>query len=150
MGTFHIVKSGIRNLIGDGVDAGIAVGSLDGAVCRLYQNSIIWSKDTLLADLTEADFDGYAEINPITWANTPEGPGNIPYAHGGSHQIVCTGSTSPNEIFGWYLVNAALTDLIAGYKFDQSVFMNEAGDTVYWTVLFMINQITLSLPGLCN
>lgn len=150
MGTFHIVKGGIRNLLADGIDAAMANGSLDAAICRLYQNAHIWTKETVLADLVEADFDGYAEINPVTWDNTPEGPDGIPYMHGGSQQIVATGDASPNEIFGWYLVDAGGTELIAGYKFSDSVFMNNTGDTVYWTILFMINQTTLSLPGLCN
>lgn len=150
MGKFHIVKAGLRNLFADGIDAGLVSGSLVDPICRLYKNAVSWSKDTVLADLTEADFDGYAEISPVSWVNSPEGPGNVPYMHGGSQSIVCTGNTSPNEIFGWYLVNTAGTDLIAGYEFDQSVFANDAGDTIYWTILFMLNEVTLSLPGICN
>jgi len=96
---------------------------------KLFQNDITPTVETVLADLVEATFDGYASIetagqqpadeNPEGWgqANIPEVTFNM------------TGAVTPNTIYGGYLLNQAGA-LLGLFRFPNPVGMNESGDTI--------------------
>lgn len=88
------------------------------------------SVSTVLADLTEADFDGYIEITLTTW--------NLPYidpAGGGTIQcgtkqfqfVASAGDT--NNVLGFYVVDAT-GDLITVGNFPTPIPMTMNGDAI--------------------
>jgi len=89
------------------------------AELRLFQNDFVPNKDSVLADFTEATFDGYAAPT-LTFANAYIGPDNTVKLTAPSELFVPTGSTTPNIIYGWYIV-ANGTDVFSSNRFDTEV-----------------------------
>jgi len=85
-----------RVVIGDRF---IAAASL---FLRLFQNDFTPDVDTVWADLTEADFDGYTEW-VVEWSPTIL-DGDVAKTTAGLHTFLATGGTTPNDIYGWALV----------------------------------------------
>lgn len=111
-----------------------AVASYDGqflaAIIRLFKNDITPDEDTVLADLTEADFDGYAESGAVTWGEVHNGNDGSVEMQAGSQEFHCTGGTTPNEIFGYMIVDSGGTTLLAAHRFDESELMSADDDNV--------------------
>jgi len=104
---------------------------------RLFQNDIVPGCNTELSDLTEATFDGYAAIaiaQPCTGvlqgvALDTDGNFIIPVD---MQEFAMTGATTPNTIYGWYLVETSATEeLIAIGRFAEApLTMDENGDKI--------------------
>jgi len=92
-----------RVVMGAEIQALLAVSKM-----KLFQNNITPNQNTLLAELTEADFTGYVEATLTVWGD--------PYTdviNGGvsitapSHQFVTTDPTTiPNTIYGYWIETA--------------------------------------------
>lgn len=105
-------------------------GDWDQATLHLYQNDFVPARDSVPADFTEADFDGYAAGAAISW-NAPitniQGDAEVT---GPMNSFVATGDTTPNEIFGYYVLDAAGTGLLWAERFDNSVSIVETGQGI--------------------
>lgn len=98
---------------------------------RLYQSPTNVPPDTvILADLTEADFDGYAAVAPVVMHGPALANDNSAYIVSDTSFFTATGTTTPNVIYGAYLVNTAGNLLIAVFPFTVPVGVNNIGDSV--------------------
>lgn len=85
-----------------------------GAEMGLFTNALDPSDRTVLADLTEATFDGYARA-PITWG-TPyiDGTGQVIF-EGNNCEFLCTAGTG--EILEGYFVIGAGDEFLGAVRF---------------------------------
>lgn len=69
---------------------------------KLFKNNIVPDADTVLGDLTEADFDGYAELNPTGTAATINGSnqGEVEYD---ALTFTRASTGAAQTIYGYYL-----------------------------------------------
>jgi len=101
----------------------IKTAILDGGSMRLYQNDYTPTAATTLADLTEADFTGYAAVTLTTWSGvylTAAGYAavNSPLA---SFRPVAP-FTVGNQIYGIFIRDVAGA-LVLAQRFDDPVSM---------------------------
>jgi len=113
--------------------AGLVKTALINSVLKLYQAiSQPLSQSTVIADFTEADFDGYAAKTITAWLAAyidPDGGGSI---QSGTQQWNCVPAGPPpvaNSILGWYLVSATGT-LVAAGDFPAPIAMSNLGDAI--------------------
>jgi hypothetical protein len=108
------------------LDAMVAVGGiLNGAKLKLFSNNFTPDHLTLLTDITQADFTGYAEVTLSAWGEAFRDGGSQPKIVHVSVQYTPTGSTVSNTIFGWYLTNAAGTVLLMAKRLDTPVVLTD-------------------------
>lgn len=100
----------------------------EAPIVKLFQNDVVPDVNTVLADLDEADFAGYADVNGPTWG-TPyiDVDGNA-LVTAASHEFVASGPTPANTIYGWYMTDDPATKLLAAYRFSTPVGINATGD----------------------
>lgn len=85
-----------------------AVGAeLAAPLLLLFQNEIAINANTVFADLTEADFDGYARPAALAFGASFQGATDDWEINAPSVQFVASGGTTPNTIYGWAIVTAA-------------------------------------------
>jgi len=101
-----------------------------------FKSNTIPTIDSVLADFTEADFDGYARIVlGLTWSLPFIAAGHALTALG-PQQFICTGSGTPNDIWGVLVVHHDLNLLLWAERFPSSRPMADAGDRVIYTPSF--------------
>lgn len=105
-------------------------GPFDACTVLLYKNPLTLSFATRLADLTVADFDGYANVVGMVWDAPYIDVDGSALVFGDSITIVCTGDTTPNTVYGYGLVNVGVTVLRAAYSFITPQGVSEAGQAV--------------------
>lgn len=113
------------------LDAALA---LDDATVHLFSADIVLTPNTVIADLTEADYTGYAAVTV-----TP--PGVVYLAAAGDilwqfPQIAFqpTGTAVPNLIYGWWMDGEVLGTgdrLIVAQRFPEPVTMNDPLDVLF-------------------
>jgi hypothetical protein len=83
-------------------------GTSTHSKCRLYTNTIAPQPTSLPGDFTPATFDGYADISIAAWG-TPHllQNGQVAVAPATPLTFTPTGSTTPNTITGYILLDAA-------------------------------------------
>lgn len=148
MGKFHVTAIGLKQILTDAIDP--AGSELAAVAVRAYQDVVGWTKDTVIGDITECTFGGYAEINPVLWSHRV-GPAGVPYLAGPTLTLGTTGAGLPQSVGGWYLVGdpGGAEYLIGGYSFNAPVDLLVAGNSLISLVDLMLDEITLSLPGVC-
>lgn len=104
-------------------------GALLSSTLHLFQNDITPTVNTLLADLDEADFTGYAPLDPIVWDSafiTPEGLYKLV---GESTLFEMTATTVINTIYGWYVTRelATVDFLVVAKRFDAPIEVTVTG-----------------------
>jgi hypothetical protein len=92
---------------------------------RLFQNDITPTPESVAADFTVATFDGYAD----KIFTMPSGPfrdvdGSFYFTGGGTWTM--SGSTTPNVIYGSYVLDFTGANLIFAQRFDTPVPMVDA------------------------
>lgn len=97
------------------------------ATVHLYQNDVTPTVNSLLADFTEATFDGYGSAT-ITWGSATNGPGDEASVYGTGLSFIATGDTTPNIIYGWWLQNAG--GFRFAERFDEPIPIASTGDDV--------------------
>jgi hypothetical protein len=80
-----------------------AGGVLTGLQIGLFTNDLAPSNLTLLSDLTEASFDGYARQN-ITWDSIFRGQSGAYHVNSQLVQFASTDSTNPQICYGYFVV----------------------------------------------
>lgn len=103
-------------------------GNLHAATLMLFSNTLSIGPRTVVANLTECTFDGYAAVAPIAFGTpyTDETDGVNMSAP--SVQFTATGGTVSEVINGWALVKADKTELYYAALLDEPVSIDEAGD----------------------
>lgn len=105
-------------------------GQFDGAKVGLFQEPITPTPDTVLADLTPCDFDGYALSSALTWGTPFYGAEETAQVPAGLKQFIATGSTTPNNVWGWYVVDGAGTTLLLVEPFEDAIPVLTTGEGV--------------------
>lgn len=72
----------------------------------LFQNNIGLTPDTVLSQLTVADFSGYADITPVVWGSIfQDGLGNY-VQESALMQFLQTANTIVNTVYGYYVATS--------------------------------------------
>lgn len=121
------------------VTALIAVGApLAGAIAHLYQAPVGTSPLVVLADFTEATFDGYAASAALTWGAVGTDTVNLADVTAQEVEWVPTGTVTPNTIAGVYITDAAGTALLFWQEFPAAIAVNGPPDVVRWVPKFQL------------
>lgn len=97
---------------------------------HLFQGPVVFTDQTVLSDLLEADFDGYVEWTQFNWSTPFFDEDGTTIMVSTNARFVCTGNTHPNTIGGWYLTDAADTTFVYGQNFNPLKPISEAGQAV--------------------
>lgn len=108
-----------------------AGGPLAAAVLQLFSNDLDPNVNTLLADLVEATFDGYAEEAAYTLGGAYIDTDGQIHLTGPSKLWTATGTTVTETIFGWMLLNTAGTALYLAGRFPNPIPITAIGDGVF-------------------
>ncbi len=108
--------------------AGAGQSAIYQAKIGLIKAAIAPSVSTILADLTPANFDGYALGAAVTWTAAFLVGGLFTSVRSGNTHYQPSGSVTPNTIYGAYLVNNAGTDLLGVEIFDNPIPLSGAAD----------------------
>ena len=116
----------------DLLDAAVAAAAeFNGCLVRLFKNNLALSPLTLLADLSVADFHGYADSAAVTWGTAFLDPAQQPTINGDLKSFVATTPFSnPNIIYGWALIDSGATKLLAARLLDAPVNITAIGQAV--------------------
>lgn len=87
------------------------------------------SVSTVVGDITEADFTGYAAAAIANFLIAYLDPAGGASIQSGTIQFNCTGTAVPNTVLGFYLEDAA-GDLILIGTFDSPIAMTQVGDSI--------------------
>lgn len=107
----------------------VKTGVLDGSELHLYKSDTVITRDTVKADLTECDFDGYAAITLTTWNN--------PYVNAAGQCVCLAGEkqfdtatpwTTGNNVYGWWIEESGGDLILAGRFSDAPRPMAAPGD----------------------
>ena len=102
----------------------------DGAKVRLFQNNYTPSIASVLADFTQATFTGYAQAELLdTMAGLPriDTDGNVYIVCNSVLSFTQTADTTPNTVYGYYVVSDVGSHIIAAKRFDTPIEFNAAG-----------------------
>jgi len=95
-----------------------AGGSYDGAKVGLYVNAILPDENTLLADLTQPAFTGYALSSAVVWGGLGVDELNRVISVAGIKEFAPSAIVTGEIAYGAFLVDGAGTTLLAIYPFD--------------------------------
>lgn len=103
---------------------------------KLFSNNITFTKDTLLADLVECAFTGYAAVDVTSFLATLLDDDGIPYVVSPTLRFASTGSTVVETAYGWYIVEQGTPPVLlkCGGNFAVPVPFSEAGQGVDFVV----------------
>jgi len=94
---------------------------LGGASVGLYQTQITPTDQTVLADLTEANYDGYARKVSHTWSPTFVDPNGLYSKQAQTLVFQPTGDDTMNTIYGLFVTGDDSTALLAVEPFDSPI-----------------------------
>lgn len=102
-------------------------GPVDGQSVRLYTNNINPTVTTVLGDLVEATFDGYAAIVlAMTFGYVD--PSSTPYTQSQLLDWTMTGSVTPETVYGYWVDDG--TDVLMVALFDAPIGMVGIGSVL--------------------
>ncbi len=119
---FAALKNILTAMIGIG-------GEFETVTVHLYKNDYTPSIGTVIGDLIEADFDGYAASSAVTWGAVVQSSDGTPLVIGDTKTAVATGSTTPNTVYGYYYTDSG-GNLKGAAKFDEPVQIVDVDDFV--------------------
>lgn len=102
---------------------------LDGVTVKLFQNDIVPGPDSVLGDFTVADFTGYATSAALVWAGPVLKDDGTPELVAQRLMFTCTNATTPNTIYGYYLLDSE-GGLLGAERFEAPQQVSLVGDTV--------------------
>jgi hypothetical protein len=127
-----------------------AVGStgllLDNTTLRLFKADLTLGPNTTLAELTEADYTGYAAKNPILMGTPFDDANGNALQYQASAIFQPTGTTVSNTVFGWFIVGGDGTMsggtgyLLCAKKFDNPISLASPLDAVVVDNFIAINN----------
>jgi hypothetical protein len=107
---------------------------------HLYKNSLVIDRDTILADLDEADFDGYSEEDISTWGTIYIDPvDNAATSDADETIFLCASSSTPNIIYGAYFTDQ-IGDLWWIDEFSAPQVMGDSGNTFGYSPQFKVES----------
>lgn len=140
-GLIVIPNTGRRNILNILTDDTVgSEGPYDGAVVRLFKNDIEPHAGMLLADLTEADFSGYAASSEIVWGPAFTNSANEAVVVGDTKQFNHSGGATANTVYGYYVTNTAGTVLHFAERRNPVETMSKSGDAVLVVPKFSFGQ----------
>jgi hypothetical protein len=77
----------------------------------LFVNQVTPTKETVIGDLVEATFNGYAEVEELVFGTPYQNVNGQAQMNAPSVDFVSTDGVIQETVFGWALVNAAKTAL---------------------------------------
>ena len=95
---------------------------LDDVTVHLYQNDVAPGPDTVVGDLTEADFSGYAASAALVFGGPFQNADGEIEMDLPSHQFDHSGGAVANVIFGYYVLTTG-GDLLFAERFAASIPM---------------------------
>lgn len=137
--TKDIVVGALTALVGVG-------GAANGAKVGLFKNDFVPEPTTILADLVQADFVGYALSSVVVWGEIGVDVNGRAIVFAPSKEFSPTDATVPNTIFGYFLVNGAGTVLLSAVRFDESVPLVLATDVLPVLPVLALPTIPGSVP----
>jgi len=120
-GTVGILVAGADASEGDRV-------SLKGSQLHAFSNDVNVTPATVLADLTESAFDGYAASGEVQWAETYFAAGGVCQFLGSLIEWVATGTGTVETVYGVYLERDG--ELLAAGRLSVPVPISAIGSTV--------------------
>lgn len=112
---------------------GKSVTSIGAGKLRLFKNNVIVSNATVIANLTEADFAGYAAVTltAATWAAAAAAAHVASSQYGASVTFSRSTTGATQNIYGWYLTDAGGTKLYACANFTGApIPITNSGDNI--------------------
>ena len=106
-------------------------GHLDAATVHLFTNNIVPDVDTVVGDLTQASFTGYAASSAIEWGAVYNVDGGKA-VQGDRKQFTASADVDPQvAVYGYYLMSGDVTPVYLGAeRFDTPVYIRNSGDAV--------------------
>jgi hypothetical protein len=86
-----------------------AGGAYSGCKVGLVAGPLVPSKNTVLADIQEPTYPGYAQQAVTAWTPAYVGGTGIPQADGGDFLFQMTDASTPTTVYGFFLVQPAAT-----------------------------------------
>lgn len=114
---------------------GLVRTNLASCKLKLFKNDILLTPATVKADLTEADFGGYAEKTITALLPAYIDPAGGASAQIATQQFDCDGTAPDNVVYGFWVETAAGVLVLAG-SFDQGIPMVNLGDSIPIDVKF--------------
>ena len=132
--TIYIVDLGVKDVLNGWL--GISTSLLSAGVLHLYSNNYSPSDSTVIGDLTEATFPGYAG-NALTGASWNA---VTVTSHIASTQLTAASTFrrgtggSPQTIYGAYITDSTNTYLLAAWEFASGPYtLTNPGDAISTT-----------------
>jgi len=92
-----VVQPKLRQILDDRV-------AVDGKTVHLFQNNHDVTRNTVLADLTECDFDGYAPLDPAWVPSVASGAEDVALAPSLIFEAGA-GLAGPQTVYGYYVTD---------------------------------------------
>jgi len=112
------------------------VGLLEGAALCLFKNNYTPVGVTILIDLVECDFDGYSRINLTGWPAATLDGNNKASTELAFKTFTMTGITTPNDVYGIFVLDGLGNLLYAERNPGGPVTMNTNGQTYSYKPVF--------------
>jgi len=122
----------------------LATNLFDDCRVILFTNDIALDQNTVLADLTLATFDGYAQSSILTFSDPVNAEDSGAEIVPGHALFICTGDTTPNTIRGYALLNGTppATKLVYAVKYDTPKEVAVEGDFVRVEPAMVLRNLT--------
>lgn len=117
-----------------------AEGLLDGAELALYQNDLSPTAVTVIGDIDEADFSGYAR-EAITWGDPSISEDGHIEMIGVAGEFRPTASTVQNDIYGGYILTDGGALFAAGRIDDAPEHMGSTSNVMLLTVRVRLDPL---------
>jgi len=118
-----VLLTGLTDLLG-------THGPFNAMTLHLYQNNIVLGRSTVLSNLTEANFTGYAAVASYTWSTPYVDVDGSALAIGADEAFIATAATPSNQVYGYYFTDSGATMLLAAYAFAAPVAIAGIGQAV--------------------
>lgn len=124
--------------------AGAVDGPFSACSIALAKAIISYDPDMVIADVTEADYDGYAR-QAVTWAAAPHNgsDGRPSIAVTTLLDFIPTGSSNPQTVLGAVLLKTAGSAIQAVRNFDSGIPMEDAS-----SLCRLVEELSMSLDWL--
>jgi len=122
------------------LDAMVATTIID--FLRLYQNDHVPTVEDTPGSFVEATYDGYG-AEEITWSGSFVNDLGKGQKNGGSITFLCTGSGTPNTIYGFFLTDTPNSLVGMACRFETPIEVTAAGIVVtIQPVVTAVSEVT--------
>jgi len=126
----------LRAILVDAATLAPPAGKLNGGKIRLFQNNVTPGPDTVLADLTVATFDGYADSPAVVWGGGDTDVEDRAVLIAPSITFSPTGAVIGNTIHWWAFFSLAPDTLVCAERLPNPVVLAGPGDALVIVPMF--------------